>query len=89
VEKPNAAHAFPCEVSCRASKRRDATIPTAAQRAPDIVHELKARGVALKATEQPVDREFNHAYEGTKSAVEDMHLEYQACCKQTPGSTPV
>lgn len=42
-------------------------------------------------------KEFNHAYEGTKTAVEDMHLEYQALLqgdpsldarlKQLPGST--
>lgn len=42
-------------------------------------------------------REFNHAYEGTKTAVEDMHLEYQALLqadpelesrlKQLPGAT--
>lgn len=41
-------------------------------------------------------KEFNHAYEGTKTAVEDMHLEYQALLqadselearlKQLPGS---
>lgn len=42
-------------------------------------------------------REFNHAYEGTRTAVEDMHLEYQALLqadselearlKKLPGST--
>jgi superfamily II DNA or RNA helicase len=29
-------------------------------------------------------REFNHAYEGSKSAVEDMHLEYQALLDASP-----
>jgi len=29
-------------------------------------------------------REFNHAYEGTKTAVEDMHLEYQAVLQADP-----
>ena len=30
-------------------------------------------------------REFNHAYEGTKTAVEDMHLEYQALLQADSG----
>lgn len=30
-------------------------------------------------------KEFNHTYEGTKTAVEDMHLEYQALLQQDPG----
>jgi hypothetical protein len=30
-------------------------------------------------------KEFNHAYEGTKTAVEDMHLEYQALLQTDPG----
>lgn len=29
-------------------------------------------------------REFNHAYEGTKTAIEDMHLEYQALIQSDP-----
>ncbi len=29
-------------------------------------------------------KEFNHAYEGTKTAIEDMHLEYQALLKADP-----
>jgi hypothetical protein len=29
-------------------------------------------------------KEFNHAYEGTKTAVEDMHLEYQALLQGDP-----
>jgi len=30
-------------------------------------------------------KEFNHAYEGTKTAVEAMHLEYQALIQEDPG----
>jgi hypothetical protein len=30
-------------------------------------------------------KEFNHAYEGNKTAVEDMHLEYQALLQADPG----
>ena len=30
-------------------------------------------------------KEFNHAYEGTKTAIEDMHLEYQALLVADPG----
>lgn len=29
-------------------------------------------------------REFNHAYEGSKTAIEDIHLEYQKLLKQDP-----
>jgi len=29
-------------------------------------------------------KEFNHAYEGTKTAIEDMHLEYQALLQSDP-----
>ena len=29
-------------------------------------------------------RDFNHAYEGTKSAIEDMHLEYQDLLEADP-----
>jgi superfamily II DNA or RNA helicase len=29
-------------------------------------------------------KEFNHAYEGTKTAIEDMHLEYQALLQADP-----
>jgi hypothetical protein len=29
-------------------------------------------------------KEFNHAYEGTRTAIEDMHLEYQALLQQDP-----
>lgn len=31
-------------------------------------------------------KEFNHAYEGTKTAVEDMHLEYQALLQADPAA---
>jgi superfamily II DNA or RNA helicase len=30
-------------------------------------------------------KEFNHAYEGTRSAIEEMHLEYQALLQADPG----
>jgi hypothetical protein len=41
---------------------------------------LGIEGKKLLTPEDDYDalREFNHAYEGTKTAVEDMHLEYQA-----------
>lgn len=41
---------------------------------------LGIEGKKLLTPEDDFDaiREFNHAYEGTKTAVEDMHLEYQA-----------
>ncbi|MFQ5474124.1 MAG: C-terminal helicase domain-containing protein, partial [Dehalococcoidia bacterium] len=29
-------------------------------------------------------KEFNHAYEGTRTAIEDMHLEYQALVQEDP-----
>jgi len=43
----------------------------------------KTLGIEGKKLLRPEDdyealREFNHSYEGTKTAVEDMHLEYQA-----------
>ena len=33
-------------------------------------------------------KEFNHAYEGTRTAVEDMHLEYQALLQADPELEP-
>ena len=50
----------------------------------------KTLGIEGKKLLTPEDdfhaiREFNHAYEGTKSAVEDMHLEYQALLQTDPG----
>ena len=30
-------------------------------------------------------RDFNHAYEGTRTAIEEMHLEYQALLQADPG----
>jgi superfamily II DNA or RNA helicase len=60
---------------------------------------LGIEGKKLLTPEDDFDaiKEFNHAYEGTKTAVEDMHLEYQALIqgdlelearlKRLPGAT--
>jgi SNF2 family DNA or RNA helicase len=47
---------------------------------------LGIEGKKLLTPEDDYDalREFNQAYEGTKSAVEDMHLEYQALLQADP-----
>ena len=47
---------------------------------------LGIEGKKLLTPEDDYDalREFNHAYEGTKTAVEDMHLEYQALLQADP-----
>lgn len=47
---------------------------------------LGIEGKKLLTPEDDYDalREFNHAYEGTKTAVEDMHLEYQALLQIDP-----
>jgi len=47
---------------------------------------LGIEGKKLLTPEDDFDaiREFNHAYEGTKTAVEDMHLEYQALLQTDP-----
>jgi superfamily II DNA or RNA helicase len=50
----------------------------------------KTLGIEGKKLLTPEDdyqalREFNHVYEGTKSAVEEMHLEYQALLRDHPG----
>ncbi len=47
---------------------------------------LGIEGKKLLTPEDDFDalREFNQAYEGTKSAVEDMHLEYQALLQADP-----
>ncbi|MEP7344405.1 MAG: DEAD/DEAH box helicase [Gemmatimonadaceae bacterium] len=47
---------------------------------------LGIEGKKLFTPEDDFDalKEFNHAYEGTKSAVEDMHLEYQALTQVEP-----
>jgi hypothetical protein len=47
---------------------------------------LGIEGKKLLTPEDDYDalREFNHAYEGTKTAVEDMHLEYQALLQTDP-----
>jgi hypothetical protein len=49
----------------------------------------KTLGIEGKKLLRPEDdydalREFNHAYEGTKTAVENMHLEYQALLQAYP-----
>ena len=50
----------------------------------------KTLGIEGKKLFTPEDdyealKEFNHAYEGTRSAIEDMHLEYQALLQADPG----
>lgn len=47
---------------------------------------LGIEGKKLLTPEDDYDalKEFNHAYEGTRSAVEDMHLEYQALVQADP-----
>ena len=47
---------------------------------------LGIEGKKLLTPEDDYDaiKEFNHAYEGTKTAVEDMHLEYQALLQIDP-----
>jgi superfamily II DNA/RNA helicase len=49
----------------------------------------KTLGIEGKKLLTPADdyealKEFNHAYEGTKTAIEDMHLEYQALTQADP-----
>jgi superfamily II DNA/RNA helicase len=49
----------------------------------------KTLGIEGKKLLRPEDdydalREFNHEYEGNKTAIEDIHLEYQALLKQDP-----
>ena len=49
----------------------------------------KTLGIEGKKLLTPEDdyealKEFNHAYEGTKTAVEEMHLEYQALLQDRP-----
>jgi hypothetical protein len=49
----------------------------------------KTLGIEGKKLFTPQDdfaalREFNHAYEGTKTGVEQMHLEYQALIQENP-----
>ena len=47
---------------------------------------LGIEGKKLLTPEDDFDalKEFNHAYEGTRTAVEDMHLEYQALLQADP-----
>ena len=70
-----------------------------AERAPHALHARsrqktllisKTLGIEGKKLLTPEDdyealKEFNHAYEGTTTAVEEMHLEYQALLDETPG----
>lgn len=53
---------------------------------PLISKTLGFEGKKLLTPEDDFDaiREFNHAYEGTKAAVEDTHLEYQALLQTDP-----
>jgi hypothetical protein len=49
----------------------------------------KTLGIEGKKLLRPEDdyaalKEFNHAYEGTKTAIEEMHLEYQALLEENP-----
>ena len=49
----------------------------------------KTLGIEGKKLLRPEDdyealKEFNHAYEGTRTAIEDMHLEYQALLQADP-----
>ena len=49
----------------------------------------KTLGIEGKKLLTPEDdyealKEFNHAYEGTKTAIEEMHLEYQALIQEHP-----
>lgn len=48
---------------------------------------LGIEGKKLLTPEDDFDalRDFNHAYEGTRTAIEDMHLEYQALLQSDPG----
>jgi len=52
-----------------------------------ISRTLGIEGKKLLTPEDDYDalKEFNHAYEGTKTAIEDMHLEYQALLLADPG----
>ncbi len=52
-----------------------------------ISRTLGIEGRKLLTPEDDFDalREFNHAYEGARSAVEDMNLEYQALIREDPG----
>ncbi len=48
---------------------------------------LGIEGKKLLTPEDDFDalREFNHSYEGTRTAIEEMHLEYQALLQADPG----
>ena len=51
-----------------------------------ISNTLGIEGKKLLTPEDDFDalRDFNHAYEGTRTAIEEMHLEYQALLKADP-----
>jgi superfamily II DNA or RNA helicase len=57
-----------------------------AQKTLLISKTLGIEGKKLLTPEDDYDalREFNHAYEGTKTAIEEMHLEYQALLAADP-----
>ena len=59
---------------------------TVTQKTLLISKTLGIEGKKLLTPEDDFDalREFNHEYEGTKTAVEDMHLEYQALLQEDP-----
>lgn len=59
---------------------------TVTQKTLLISRTLGIEGKKLLTPEDDFDalREFNHAYEGIKTAVEDMHLEYQALIEADP-----
>lgn len=48
---------------------------------------LGIEGKKLLTPEDDFDalRDFNHAYEGTKTAIEEMHLDYQSMLQEDPG----
>jgi len=45
---------------------------------------IEGRKLLTPEDEYDALREFNHIYEGTKTAVEDMHLEYQSLLQKDP-----
>jgi hypothetical protein len=49
---------------------------------------IEGRKLLTPDDEYEALREFNHAYEGTKSAIEDMHLEYQALLREDESLVP-
>jgi superfamily II DNA/RNA helicase len=45
---------------------------------------IEGKKLLTPADDYEALKEFNHAYEGTKTAIEDMHLEYQALTQADP-----